>query len=246
MKNTFTALIHGASGAGKTYNALQLPGTKILLSTDGSYYLAATVAKNLDVVDVTRFTKDKAGNEKCFSEQFEDAVAKKPAHIIIDNLSDLIDAWVLELKNSHLDNGNYDFRRDYNVVYEAIRRLVRRALSCGVNVVFTSWTRVEERTQPNGEIVMHYEPQIPAKILNSVCGLCNLVGYVSTQDVNGTKTWYYDLTGSDQLLAKDQLWGRKACLPAQLFTPPAPPKPTPPKPTAQPKATATPKGGKSE
>ena len=238
MKNTFTALIHGASGAGKTYNALQLPGKKILLSTDGSYYLAATVARDLDVVDVTRFTKDKAGNEKCFSEQFEDAVAKKPQHIIIDNLSDLIDAWVLDLKAS--PNASQDPRKDYNVVYEAIRRLVRRALSCGVNVVFTAWTRVEERTQPSGDIVQHYEPQIPSKILNSVCGLCNLVGYVSTQDVNGTKTWYYDLTGSDQLLAKDQLWGRKACLPAQLFTPPAPPK------AAQPKTTATPKGGAKE
>ena len=245
MKNTFTALIHGASGAGKTYSALQLPGTKILLSTDGSYYYAAQFAKDLTIVDVTRWMRDKTGKEKCFSEQFDEAVAQlkpvaekgNPACIIVDNLSDLSDFAVLELKNS---GQNADFRRDYLLVQEAIRRLSRQALNCGVNVIFTAWTRTEERTQPNGEIVQHYEPQIPVKILNSVCGLCNIVGMVSNKDVNGQVMYYYDLTGSDQLLAKDQIWGRKACLPTQLFTPPAPPK------AAQPKTTPAPKGGKSE
>lgn len=220
MKNTYTALIHGESGDGKTYNVLQLPGRKILLSTDGSYHLAASVAKDLAIRDVTRCIKDKDGKEMCFVEQFDAAVADKPQHIIIDNISDLIDMWVLELKNSHLDNGNYDFRRDYNTTYEAIRRLVRRALSCGVNVIFTAWSLTEDRVQPTGEVVQRMIPQLPAKIVNSVCGLCNIVGMVRHKDVDGQTVYYFDLTGSDQLLAKDQIWGRKACLPAQLFTPP--------------------------
>lgn len=258
MKNTYTALIHGESGDGKTFNALQLPGKKILLSTDGSYNYAAQFAKNLTIVDVTRWMRDKTGKERCFSEQFDDAVAQlkpaadknEPACIIVDNLSDLFDFAVLELKSS---GQNADPRRDYLLVQEAIRRLSRQALNCGVNVLFTSWSRREEIVKPSGEVVTRFEPQIPAKIINSVCGLCNIVGRVTHIERDGKNIYYYDLTGSTQLLAKDQIWGRPSCYPQQLFTPPATPKPAD-KPRAQQaqaktqpadKQTATEQGAKS-
>lgn len=218
MSNGYTALTFCPSGGGKTYNALQLPGQKIMLSSDCSYNFAATGVKDLDIVDITRWLPDKDGKELCFREQFDAAVARHPEHIIIDNLSDLIDMAVLELIAS--DGASKDNRQSYQAVYMAIRRLTREANHVGCNVLYTAWETVEDITQPDGTVVQRFTPKLPRKITDNVCGLCNIVGRVSMHAQDGKRAWYYNLTPSNALMAKDQVWGRPICSPAGLFTPP--------------------------
>jgi hypothetical protein len=87
--------------------------------------------------------------------------------------------------------------------------------------VFNCWEDMFEKTLPSGEIVNYIAPAIPAKIRNNVCGLCNIVAYVTTaNDKQGNKQWYYITEGSPALMAKDQLYMRKNCLPEDAFKAP--------------------------
>ena len=220
MKQGYTALIYGNSGSGKTYNSIRIPGKKILLSSDCSYNFAAKGVKDLEIVDITRWLPDKDGDEKCFSELFDAAAVKKPDIIIVDNLSDLIDMAVLELIAS--EGSSKDNRQSYNIVYQSIRRLVRAANHVGCHVVFTCWMDVTELTLPDGTVVQRFAPKLPAKILDNVCGLCNVVACIGQQERNGKPVWYYNMCGTPTVMAKDQVWGRKVCMPSQLFTAPTP------------------------
>ena len=72
---------------------------------------------------------------------------------------------------------------------------------------------------PNGEIKTRLQPKIPAKILDNVCGLMNVVAYISTaNDKDGNKRWYYVTEGTPTLMAKDQIACRKNCMPEDIFT----------------------------
>ena len=54
-----------------------------------------------------------------------------------------------------------------------------------------------------------------------MCGLCNIVAYVtSANDKHGNKQWYYVTEGKPTIMAKDQLFMRKNCLPEDAFTEP--------------------------
>ena len=64
-------------------------------------------------------------------------------------------------------------------------------------------------------------PMLPAKIKQQVCGLCNIVAYVtSANDSKGVKQWFYITEGSQTIMAKDQLYLRKSCMPENAFTAP--------------------------
>ena len=58
-----------------------------------------------------------------------------------------------------------------------------------------------------------------AKILDNICGLMNVVGYINTAtDKDGNKRWYYVTEGKPTLIAKDQIACRKNCMPQDIFT----------------------------
>ena len=76
-------------------------------------------------------------------------------------------------------------------------------------------------TLPNGEVVNRVSPMLPAKIKQQVCGLCNIVAYVtSAVDKDGKRQWYYITEGKPTMMAKDQLYLRKSCLPENAFVAP--------------------------
>lgn len=211
-----TALVYCQSGGGKTYNSLQIPGKKVLISTDRSYQFALGAAKDVTVLDCERWLP---GDKPCFRELWDQAVAMKPAVIIIDNLSDLIDLAVLELIGS--DGAAKDNRQSYQKVYLDIRRLTREANYLGgINVLWTAWMLIEEIQLPDGSKVQQFKPKLPGKISDNICGLCNIVGLIQTMEKNNKKFWYYNLTPNANVIAKDQIYNRALCSPAQLFSAP--------------------------
>ena len=207
-----TVICYGSPGSGKTINTTRLPGKSLLISSDNS----ALVLKNFERPNLTvKEVKD----FKEFVDAFEAATAKKIYdHIIVDCLTDLADAYITAIRENGFTG---DIRQHYLAVYTKIKFLVRKAAFCESNVVFTCWEDMDTVTLPSGEIVNRVSPMLPAKIKQQVCGLCNIIAYVtSANDNKGVKQWYYVLENSPTLMAKDQIFLRKSCMPENLFTAP--------------------------
>lgn len=210
------ALIYCQSGGGKTCNSTLVAaprrGKNLLVCTDNSSIVLQNFERpNLDVFNVS--------NVKEFVDAYRTGYeSKKYDNIIPDNLSDLIDMWLLELD----DSGKFkDFRQAYQLVYQSLKRLSRESTTLDCNTIFTAWSDNIEITLPSGEIATRLQPKIPSKILDNVCGLMNVVAYINTTtDKEGNKRWYYVTEGNPRLMAKDQIACRKFCMPEDIFTPP--------------------------
>lgn len=204
--------LYGQPGSGKTVNATRLPGKSLLISSDNS----ALVLKNFERPNLTI---KEAKNFKDFVDAFEEATASKQYdNIIVDCLTDLIDAYIVEIREVGF---NGDIRQHYLAIYTKVKFLVRKAAFCDTNVVFNCWEDIETVTLPSGEMVNRVSPMLPAKIKQQVCGLCNIVAYVtSAVDKKGVKQWYYITEGKPTVMAKDQMYLRKSCMPEDAFTEP--------------------------
>ena len=204
-----TAIIYGAPGSGKTINTTRIPGKSLLLSSDNS-------ARVLDNFDRPNLTTTEVKNFKEFVDEFEKATTSKQYdNIIVDCLTDLIDAYIVEIRENGFSG---DIRQHYLAIYTKVKFLVRKAAFCDTNCIFNCWEDTEEISLPSGEIANRLSPMLPAKIKQQVCGLCNVIAYVTTAvGKDGNKRWYYITEGSPALMAKDQLACRKNCLPENIF-----------------------------
>lgn len=209
------ALIYAPSGGGKTVNTTLTKtgsrGKSLLICTDNSSIVLQNFQRpNLTVKNV--------GLVKDFIDEYKAAcTAQKYDNIILDNLSDLLDMWLLELDES----GKYkDFRQAYQLVYQSLKRLTRESAMADTNTIFTAWSDNAEINLPNGEKTLRLQPKVPPKILDNICGLMNIVGCVVKGEKDGKPIWYYALEGSANMIAKDQIFMRKSCLPENLFVKP--------------------------
>ena len=204
-----TAIIFAPPGGGKTVNATLVPGKTLLLSSDNSAVVLNNFErKNLNVQEVATF--------KDFLNHFEEATQNKQYDtIIVDCLTDLIDGFIVECRENKTFQ---DVRQAYMLVYTKVKALARSAAHCGTNVIFNCWEDSEEIATPSGEIKTRFSPMLPAKIKQQVCGLCNVIAYVTTAtDKDGNKQWYYITEPRDTLMVKDQISCRKYCKPEDLF-----------------------------
>ena len=207
------ALIYTQSGGGKTVNSTLVAAPKrkknLLICSDNS----SIVLKNFDRQNLTI---QNVGTVKDFIDAYQKGYnSKQYDNIILDNLSDLIDMWLLELDAS----GKFkDFRQAYQLVYQSLKRLSRESAMLDCNTIFTCWSDNVEITLPTGEMAVRLQPKIPPKILDTVCGLMNVVAYINTAtDADGNRRWYYVTEGKPTLVAKDQIACRKSCMPEDLF-----------------------------
>jgi phage nucleotide-binding protein len=208
-----TAIIYGAPGSGKTINTTRIPGKTLLLSSDNS----ARVLNNFDRPNLT--TKP-VKSFKDFVSEFETATqSKQYDNIIVDCLTDLIDAYIVEIRENGFSG---DIRQHYLAIYTKVKFLARKAAFCDTNVVFNCWEDSEMGELTSGELARCVSPMLPAKIKQQVCGLCNIVGRVSSAiDKDGNRQWFFFTeAGKETIMAKDQLFMRKSCMPELLFTAP--------------------------
>ena len=207
----YVACIYGPPGAGKTVNTTRIHGKNLLLSSDNS----ALVLRNFDRPNLTIKTIE---SFKEFENTFTEATkTKQYDNIIVDCLTDILDAHIVDVRMKGFSG---DIRQHYLDMYTRVKHLVRKAAYCDTNVVFNCWEDMFEKTLPSGEVVNYIAPAIPAKIRNNVCGLCNFVAYVASAVKDGNRQWYFTLEGTDTLMAKDQIFMRKNCLPENVFTAP--------------------------
>ncbi len=204
-----TAIIFGAPGTGKTVNSTLVPGKTLLLSSDNSAVVLNNFKRgNLTIKPVATF--------KEYLDEFEKATTSKQYDTIItDCLTDIIDGFIVECRESKAFN---DIRQAYMLVYTKVKALARKAAYCGTDCIFNCWEDVEEITTPSGEVKNRFSPMLPAKIKQQVCGLCNVIAYVTTAtDKEGNKRWYYVTEARDTLMVKDQLGCARSLMPENLF-----------------------------
>ena len=205
-----TAIIYGPPGSGKTVNSTLIKGKTLLLSSDNSAVVLNNFKReHLTVKPIPTF--------KDYIDEFEAATtSKKYDTIITDCLSDLIDGYIVECRENKAFN---DIRQAYMLAYTKVKSLVRKAAYCGTDCVFNCWEDIEEITTPTGEVKNRLSPMLPSKIKQQVCGLCNVIARVSTaNDKDGNRRWYYVTEPSETLMAKDQLYCRKSCMPEDIFS----------------------------
>lgn len=204
-----TAIIFAPPGGGKTVNATLVPGKKLLLSTDNSAIVLRNFKRdNLTIKGVATFGE--------WLDEFDSATQSKQYDVIItDCLTDLIDGYVVECRES---KAFQDIRQAYMLAYTTVKSRVRKAAYCDTDCIFTCWEDADEFTSPTGEIKTRLSPMLPAKIKQQVCGLCNVIAYVTAiTDKNGDKRWVYVTEPRDTMMVKDQLGCRKACKPEDIF-----------------------------
>lgn len=208
------ALLFAPAGGGKTVNSTRVSapnhGRNLLICTDNSSIVLRNFDRpNLDIVPVS--TSDEFLT--AYRNGYESG---KYDNIILDNLSDLFDLWILEMGTAEAQEKGApkDLRQQYFVVYQALKRLTRESTAVDCNTIFTAWSDAFQYSLPTGEQITRMQPKLPMKILDNVCGLMNIVGYVANKDGN----WFYITEGGNSLLAKDQIGCRKYVKPEDLFT----------------------------
>lgn len=219
------ALVYGPSGAGKTVNSTLVKadkrGKNLLLCSDNSHIVLNNKEfhrNNLTIEVIEHWlNKDNLGKDQSnFSDQFDKAVeSKKYDNIIVDNISDIFDMAILEYDASGRVR---DPRQYYQIVYQELKRLARKAAQVDCNVIFTAWTDLQEFNMPDGSKAIRTQPKLPNKILDNFLGLTQIVAYINTAEKDGTTKWYYSLAGNPTMYAKDQAFNRKSCMPEDIFT----------------------------
>ena len=213
------AMIWGSPGSGKTVAATAPKNEKILLlcSDNSSVVLNRFDRKNVTVERVEHWV-DPGDGKNFFTAQFSAAVAsKKYTLIVVDNLTDLKELALQEIE----DQGKIkDIRQIYQAVYMGIKTLTRSAANANCHVTFTAWDDSEEFTKMDGSLGLRQLPNLPKKILPQVVGLCNIVGQMAkAKDKSGEMKWFLITEDSETRYGcKDQIFGRKSCMPENLFT----------------------------
>jgi phage nucleotide-binding protein len=214
------SMIWGSPGSGKTVAATAPKKEKILLlcSDNSSVVLDQPQFQRKNViVERVEHWLDPGDGKNYFTKQFENAlVSGKYTLIVVDNLTDIKEMALLEID----EQGKIkDIRQVYQCVYMAIKRLTRMAANAKCHVTFTAWDDTEEITKSDGSLALRQYPNLPKKILPQVLGLCNIVGQMAkAKDKSGEMRWFLITEDSETRYGcKDQLYGRKSCMPENLY-----------------------------
>lgn len=215
------AMIWGSPGSGKTVAATAPKKEKILLlcSDNSAVVLNMFERKNVTPERVEHWL-DPGDGKNYFTRQFETALESgKYSLIVVDCLTDLKELALQEIEE---EGKVRDIRQVYQMVYMAIKRLVRMAANAKCHVTFTAWDDTEQIEKLDGSVALRQYPNLPKKILPQVLGLCNIVGQMAkAKDKSGEMRWYLVTEDSETRYGcKDQLYGRKSCMPENLFEKP--------------------------
>ena len=216
VKEAYAGLIYGQIGSGKTVNATTVPGRKLLISTDNSYVVLRNFEREDLEIELMEDYLDENGEPVLMVLLNRVIDSGKYDTIIIDNISEVFDKAILDYDAT----GQYkDMRKVYLIVYNALKRIARKAAFAQCNMLFTAWEdALEIPLDDKGNRGVRLQPKLPMKILDNFCGLMNIVARVeNVTDKNGDTHWFYVMKGTKQRYGKDQVYCRETCLPEEIF-----------------------------
>lgn len=205
-----TYLIYGAPGMGKTSSAKYFPGKTLVLDIDRT----SNVLKgcpNIDIVEV-----DNLDTYKFWSDLLKELVDQhkgKYDNIMVDNLSELERCILADFGRKGKNRG-VPAQGDYQVMQFMVVNSLRYLKQMDCNIILTAWEETDLYTDSNGQQYNRSYPRINKKVVDNICGLCNVVGRLM---INSEGKRGFILTASNSTYAKNQLDDRKGCLQSELI-----------------------------
>lgn len=222
----YTALLYCPPGVGKS-TAIGLiaeasEGKTLVLDVDRT--ITKTLKKNevvkstdnLYVVRVENRSKNDAqGIEGTFEswkgifQDFTPAFLKEYdiRTIAVDNISEL-ERCILSDLGAQGKNKGVPAQSDYQYMQFRLVNSLRFMKGLGVNVVWTAWQDAREIINFDGTKYNQLVPKVSAKIVDNICGLCDVVGNIV---VNKEGKRGVILEATRTIYAKNQIDSRKAC-----------------------------------
>lgn len=213
-----TCLVYCAPGVGKsTFIGLigeQSKGRTLVLDIDRTFI--PTMAKNEIVHDFERIEVMQIDNIDTWDDWSAQLKALKELHdsgdlqfenICVDNLSELERCILSDLGRKGKNKG-VPAQADYQYMQFKLVNSLRYLKSFGVNVYLTAWETVEQFQNPDGSSYSRVYPKISAKIVDNICGLCDVVGKII---VNKEGSRGLLMEAMQNTYAKNQRDTRKVC-----------------------------------
>lgn len=225
--SVYTALLYCAPGVGKS-TAIGLiaeasEGNTLVLDVDRT--ITKTLAKHEVVKDTSKILiaqienrgkNSELGIEGTFnswSKMLRESLtpdfikANDIRTIAVDNISEL-ERCILSDLGSQGKNKGVPAMADYQYMQFQLVNSLRYMKNLGVNIIWTAWEVVEQFTHPDGSQYSRLYPKCSAKIVDNICGLCDVVGriFVNKDGAHGVL-----LEATQNIYAKNQIDSRKAC-----------------------------------
>ncbi|MFR7592474.1 MAG: AAA family ATPase [Longibaculum sp.] len=202
LKNTI--LIYAKPGAGKTTSLGMLPGKTLVLDVDRTTGVLKG-NKNIDIIEVDNINPLESMSE--IITEFKKGLLDQYDNVALDNLSEL-ERCILAEYGANGKNDGVPAIGDYQKYQFKVANLVRVLKGFNKNLVLTSWEVLEPVTSPSGEQYTRFIPKLQAKIVDNICGLCDVVAHL---EITAEGERAFRLDGTKNVYAKNQRDDRKAC-----------------------------------
>ena len=218
-KQPVTALLYCAPGVGKSTAlgiiAEKSEGKTLVLDVDRTFI--PTMSKNEVVHDFSKVDVVQVDNVNTFEdwtnilkELDEQAKAGKLeyARICVDNISELERCILSDLGRQGKNKG-VPAQADYQYMQFKLVNSLRLMKSWGVDIYWTAWEVVEQFTHPDGASYSRLYPKMSVKIVDNICGLCDVVGRIAVGQESKRGIL---MEASRNTYAKNQRDSRKFCM----------------------------------
>jgi len=218
-KQPITALLYCAPGVGKSTTlgviAEKSEGKTLVLDVDRTF--VPTMSKNEVVKDFSKVDVVQVDNIDTFQSWTDILVelndlakdGKMPyTNICVDNISELERCILSDLGNKGKNKG-VPAQADYQYMQFKLVNSLRLMKSWGVNVYWTAWETTEQFTNPDGSSYSRLYPKMSLKIVDNICGLCDIVGKIAVGKEGARGIL---LEASQNVYAKNQRDTRKFAL----------------------------------
>lgn len=214
----YTALLYCPPGVGKS-TAIGLiaeagKGNTLVLDVDRT--VERTIAKKEVVKDSSKMFVVQIDNINTFDDwtkvltelgEMKKAGKLEFETIAVDNISEL-ERCILSDLGAKGKNKGVPAQADYQYMQFKLVNSLRYMKQLGVNIVWTAWEDVRQITQPDGTAYSQIIPKISAKIVDNICGLCDVVGNIR---INKDKEHMILLEATQNIYSKNQIDSRKFC-----------------------------------
>lgn len=217
-KLPYTALLYCPPGVGKS-TAIGLiaqasKGNTLVLDVDRT--MERTIAKKEIVKDSSRMFTVKIDNINTFDDwsnvlkelgNMKENGKLDFENIAVDNISEL-ERCILSDLGSKGKNRGVPAQADYQYMQFKLVNSLRYMKTFGVNIIWTAWEDVRSIVSPDGTSYSQIIPKMSAKIVDNICGLCDVVGNIR---INKDKEHMILLEATQNIYAKNQIDDRKFC-----------------------------------
>ena len=215
----YTALLYCPPGVGKSTAigliAERSQGRTLVLDIDRT--IDKTLRKKEIVQDISKIDTVKIDNIATFNDwtqtiielqQMKEAGTLEYENIAVDNISEL-ERCILSDLGSQGKNKGVPAQSDYQYMQFKLVNSLRYMKQLGVNIIWTAWEDIRQIVSPDGTSYSQLIPKISQKVVDNICGLCDIVGKIAVKR-DGTHGILLEAT--QNIYAKNQIDNRKGCL----------------------------------